>query len=321
MTGEGVSVVICAKNEVVNLKRFLPPILNQRYNPYEVIVVDDWSTDETSEVLSELVEKHPNLRSVKPRIDKPGKKYALSVGVSCARFDNILVTDADCVPISSFWIAHMMQPINAEFDITVGVAPFTSRPGLIPTFAAHENIMTYLQYSSAILLGRPYMAVGRNLAYRKHLFQDRSEDRIIGGDDDLMLNSVLDRTMCLVNDRNALMLSDPPIHLLEFLQQKRRHVSTSWHYTWASRIRLSIFAATHWASHLGCIYLLLYTSLYPVAFGLWIIRALTMIYILQDAVPMLRSRYFKSMFIVDLLYIFYYPLLAVFLISKPSSKW
>ena len=46
-----ISVIICAKNEAVNLKKKLPKVLQQRYSNFEVIVIDDHSSDETRQVI------------------------------------------------------------------------------------------------------------------------------------------------------------------------------------------------------------------------------------------------------------------------------
>ena len=55
------SVVICARNESENLRRNLPTILKQDYPDFEVIVINDGSTDESEDLLSALEEEYPNL--------------------------------------------------------------------------------------------------------------------------------------------------------------------------------------------------------------------------------------------------------------------
>ena len=59
---KGISVVICARNEAKNLERFLPLILEQNYPKFEVVVVNDCSTDHTEELLSELKVTYEKLR-------------------------------------------------------------------------------------------------------------------------------------------------------------------------------------------------------------------------------------------------------------------
>ncbi|HLP20258.1 MAG TPA: glycosyltransferase, partial [Chitinophagales bacterium] len=105
------SIVICAKNEAENLKRYLKVVLIQQYKQYEVIVVNDQSTDNTIDVLVDYYMRNTNLKivNITPEEKKPyeGKKYALQRGIDIATFDTIVVTDADCRPATTMWLAKM----------------------------------------------------------------------------------------------------------------------------------------------------------------------------------------------------------------------
>jgi chlorobactene glucosyltransferase len=93
-----VSVIVPARNEERNLPRLLPTLINQRYPNYEVIVVDDSSTDATPRVLSEWRARDGRLRLVhgEPLPEGwRGKPWAMSQGVKAARGEWLLFTDAD----------------------------------------------------------------------------------------------------------------------------------------------------------------------------------------------------------------------------------
>ena len=78
-----VSVIICAKNEVNNLRKYLPLWMEQAYHDFEVIVVNDCSWDETEDFLKEEKKKYPLLKVVTiPEQDKyrHGKKFAVEIG-------------------------------------------------------------------------------------------------------------------------------------------------------------------------------------------------------------------------------------------------
>src|SRR5690349_10379152 len=88
-----VSVIICAKNEVNNLRKFLPSVLDQSYPDFEVIVVNDGSWDETGEYLKEINPNYSNLKIVSlPEQDKykHGKKFALALGIKAAKNEKLL---------------------------------------------------------------------------------------------------------------------------------------------------------------------------------------------------------------------------------------
>ena len=110
-----VSIIVCAFNEEANLKKNLPLLLNQDYNkngkPYfEVVVVNDNSEDDTFYFLNEMEKEHAHLHVLhltqKAKLI-PGKKFPLSMGIKSARFDKLLLTDADCTPASDQWLSSM----------------------------------------------------------------------------------------------------------------------------------------------------------------------------------------------------------------------
>mgnify|MGYP000085037227 CR=1 FL=1 len=113
-----ISVIICAKNEAENLQDHLPYILQQQYDDYEVIVVNDASTDDTAKVLNEFQQEHTHLRVLTIHANEErsmrGKKYALSKGIEAAKYDLLLLTDADCRPSSEHWVERMQAYIGGN---------------------------------------------------------------------------------------------------------------------------------------------------------------------------------------------------------------
>ena len=113
------SIIICARNEAENLRRYLPAVLAQQFEqPWELLVVDDASEDETMAVLPFFQKKNPGRMRVL-RIDQKvfaGKKHALAQGIAAAKHDHLLLTDADCLPASPRWLAHIAAMLTAKSD-------------------------------------------------------------------------------------------------------------------------------------------------------------------------------------------------------------
>ena len=192
-----VSVIICAKNEANNLSRFLPLVLDQNYPDFEVIVVNDSSTDNTEALLNELSGKFKNLRFTNiPENEKfkHGKKLALTVGIKAAMHENLLFIDADCYPADREWIRLMSGRFTKQKTIVLGYGRYERRKGLLNILIRYETVFTAIQYFSFSIKGKPYMGVGRNLAYNKSLFFNNkgfaSHYHIQTGDDDLFINEV-----------------------------------------------------------------------------------------------------------------------------------
>lgn len=96
-----VSVLIPARNEESNIRRCLESLLHQSYTNYEIVVLDDLSTDRTWEIISEYARRYPELlRAVKgaplPR-GWCGKTHAMQLLSQHAQGDYLLFTDADTV--------------------------------------------------------------------------------------------------------------------------------------------------------------------------------------------------------------------------------
>src|SRR5690606_18972181 len=167
--GEPVSIIICAKNEAENLRLNLPSVLAQRYTndagytQFEVVVADDASTDHTQDVLSGLQKEYRNLRVVTITAGEvrtlPGKKYALGKAVAAAKYDILLMTDADCQPASTIWLEQMAQPFSDGKVAVAGYGQYVTEDSLLNSFTRWETVHTFLQFSSYAKAGKPYMAV------------------------------------------------------------------------------------------------------------------------------------------------------------------
>ncbi|WP_431137326.1 glycosyltransferase [Psychroserpens mesophilus] len=250
-----VSVIICAKNEAENLKEFLPLILAQTYSNFEVILINDNSTDDTLDVMEDFKEKHNNIKivNVKP-IEKfwGNKKYALTLGIKAAKNDFLLFTDADCKPLSNYWIQAMSSHFTKEKSIVLGYGAYKKIKGsFINKLIRYETFLTAIQYLSYAKLGQPYMAVGRNLAYRKQQFFEANgfmqHMHIKSGDDDLFINQIANASnteICISKD--SFTQSIPKQTFKNWILQKRRHISTANHY----KLKHKLFLATFYSSQL-----------------------------------------------------------------------
>lgn len=261
-----VSVIICAKNEAANLRLNLPSILTQRYRNdagkplYEVIVVNDASTDDTAAVLEDIKSKYDHLRIItigaNEQRNLPGKKYALNKGVNAATHQHLLFTDADCMPAGDDWLRLMTAPLAAGKQIVVGYGKYRQAGSILNAFVRWETIHTFLQYSSYTLAGKPYMAVGRNLACNKGIWLSAEKahiwSQLPSGDDDLLMQTMAtgDNTV-IIADPAAFTLTDAKTTWSSWARQKQRHMSTGKYYRPDIKALLSIYASSHAAMWLS----------------------------------------------------------------------
>ena len=243
-----ISIIICAKNEFQNLKRNLPLILSQNYFEFEVIVVNDHSTDESSFYLEEISQKNKNLVVVDLNdsvTDTLGKKFALTLGIKTAKYEHLLLTDADCIPNSKNW-ANMMSSNFVNSEIIIGYGAYTKTKGFLNKLIRFDTFQVALQYLSYALAGFPYMGVGRNLAYKKSLFFKNkgfaSHLHIASGDDDLFIQEIVPkRTVSIEISDSSHTTSEVLGTWQAWIYQKRRHLSASSMYKNRFKILLSIY--------------------------------------------------------------------------------
>lgn len=244
---KGCSVIICARNERFNLEHYLQTLLVQDYPLFEVIVVDDESEDGTREVIERYVNLDSRVRmTFVPKNARVGssKKLALTLGAKAARYDYLLLTDADCRPESPRWISEMMNGFSdPKTDVVLGFGAYFQERGALNRLIQFDTLFNGLHYLGAAVCGHPYMGVGRNLAYRKEaFFRCGGFSRLMtlrAGDDDLIVNKLARKAnTAVVCTPESITWSMPETSLKAWLRQKRRHLSVSPNYRMVSKIRL-----------------------------------------------------------------------------------
>lgn len=248
-----ISVIVCAKNEEENVSKFIPLLIQQDYPDFEIILIDDASSDNTLEVFEEFEKNHSNVRLVKVQNNEAfwgNKKFALTLGIKAAKKEYLLFTDADCYPTSKDWIAEMSSHFTMQKTIVLGYGAYEKVPNsFLNKLIRFETLLTAVQYFSWARLGFPYMGIGRNLAYKKEEFFNVNgfidHMKIRSGDDDLFINQAANKkntTVCYTP--NSFTYSEPKTTFKEWFAQKRRHVSTASFYKPFDKIQLGLFYLT-----------------------------------------------------------------------------
>lgn len=116
MKNPKVSVIIPAYNEEKTLRRCLESVLNQTYKNYEVIVVDNNSTDKTKEIIKKFQDKNKKVRYAFERYRSRGA--ARNAGIKVAQGEIIAMTDSDCI-VPENWIKELTKPIIYENETAV----------------------------------------------------------------------------------------------------------------------------------------------------------------------------------------------------------
>lgn len=325
-----VSVIICARDEAENLAKNLPGTLVQQYRTtHEVIVIDDNSFDESKYILEEYGKEFKQLQIIELKQEAkfiPGKKYPLSVGIKTAKYEVLLLTDADCVPASEYWIEKMQEGYSDDVEIVLGYGAYYKKKGVLNKIIRWETFHTALQYLSYAKAGWAYMGVGRNLSYKKSVFFRHkgfsSHNHLASGDDDLFINkAATKKNVAIVIDKDAFTLSEPAKTFSEWVRQKVRHHTTGRYYKVYHKILLGLYSLSHFLYYPLFIAGLLFFE-WKIVLSVFAVRLLLQIIVFYKIMKKLNEDDLFIWFILlDVWMFFYYLIFSVSLFKKPGVNW
>lgn len=334
---EGVTVLVAAHNEFHNLKVLIPKLFEQDYSKFDVMIVNDRSTDRTKRLLEEMMEVYPKLRSVTVKYTPKhvtSKKFALTLGIKVAKNDIILLTDADCIPSTDQWIRKMTAPVREDNKtFSLGFSGYEVKSSLLNKWIQFETLLTALFYVSFGLWKFPFMGVGRNLCYRRSFFMEANGFKGIwhleGGDDDLFVNQyATGRNTSIVLDPEANTTSIPKETWKEYMVQKKRHLHAGKYYRSGDQGKIGMFPLSHGFFWIGGVGLLIYFGIgqqweqFSAVFGIILLRSYLVFRIFNSASKtILGSTPPMNVLINDFMYLGYFWVLGSASYQEKNIQW
>ena len=321
-----VSVIVCARNEVNNLRKYIHVVLEQVYPDFEVIVVNDCSWDESGIYLEEIQNKYKHLKIVTIKEQEKyrhAKKFALTLGIKSAKNDILLFTDADCMPASSTWIRDMHAHFNSGTEIVLGYGSYRKEKGFLNKMIRFDTFFIALQYFSFALTGMPYMGVGRNLSYRKSLFFGTKgfarHYHLLSGDDDLFVNeNATDKNTEIEIQPDSFTYSDPKKTFGEWFRQKARHIGTGRYYKGMHKFLLFMNSFSGILFFISLIALLILRYDWRIVLSLYIVKILVELPVFYLSSKKLQES--DLVWLFPVLEFFYTLLQPVFFFSNLVTK-
>ncbi len=227
---ELVSVVVAVRNEADTLPDLIRTLARQTYsvNRFEIILIDDHSTDQTARVISTLQHTYSTMSFVTRLSSGTGKKSALTDGIQLAKGSIILTTDADCL-LPETWIQRMVNSFRSNTNMVVGMVK-------IEAGSAFFGTLQFLEFASVMGSGisflswrLPIMCNGASLAFRKDVFINlhgyEGNSHIQSGDDEFLMRKIESKhpgTIEFLSHQDCVVRTHPQKSMGDFFQQRLR---------------------------------------------------------------------------------------------------
>ncbi len=335
-----VSIIVAARNEEKTIGHLLECLLNQTYSNFEIIIINDRSTDSTNTIIAEFQKKNAVIKRLDITTipdDMPAKKNALRAGIEASAGDILCFTDADCFPPPA-WVQELVRQFEPEVGLVAGFSPYTipteivSMDGILERmffkFIGYEEFRAAIWSSGAIGWNIGWLCTGRNLAYRRIVYDEvggfEKIKQSISGDDDLFLQLIRKQTewdIRYLKSDQSFVPTLPPMNFRAFVEQRKRHFSASKIFSFQMML---FFFFYHFAN------LLLFLSPFLFLFNLisfsLVIESVG-IKLCADALLFSSSarifdgpKYYSSFIIMELLYVLYNSLIGPLGIFK-KFEW
>ena len=220
-----VSVVVPSNNQADNLEKNLPLILEQNYKDFEVIVVNEASTDDTEEVIKKLQAKYSHLRTTfvpASTREISLRKLSLTLGIRAAWSEWIIITSAYARPATADWIKQMASHAQDNIDIILGYARYQSEQSKESSSGQRNN---YERFKSQLLYYRAAYngnAIGGDAGNHLH---------VPSGECDLLIQDIAQKgNAAIVIHPNAIItenpFSQPIFENMRILRREKLHKSS-----------------------------------------------------------------------------------------------
>lgn len=227
---ELVTLIVPFRNEAANLPALLSSLIKQDLNSekWEVVFVNDHSTDESAELISKWISLHIAIRATLLHAEGTGKKNAITEGIHQASGEIILTTDADCeLPVN--WISSMRNSFVRGTHMVVGVVRMKQSTSLFSKMQVIEFSSLIGSGLAMLKLGFPIFCNGASLGYRKLTFEEvggySDNIHIASGDDEFLMRKILKRYpngISIVNNLTAAPTTLTQPNLAAFISQRVR---------------------------------------------------------------------------------------------------
>ncbi|CAM1358629.1 Glycosyl transferase family 2 [Tenacibaculum sediminilitoris] len=169
-----VSVIVYVKNNADVLIDSIQNLTKQKYSSFEIVLVNNASSDNSLDIIETLQKKHSNIKVVNVENTEAfwgNKKYALTLGVKAATHEHLLFTEINSKALSKNWIHEIASNFSQENTIVIGYQKLKRKKNSFSNLLIRFNhLLRTIQSLSFVKFRNPYNATNHNFAYTKSVF-------------------------------------------------------------------------------------------------------------------------------------------------------
>ncbi len=253
---------------------------------------------------------------------------AITIGIKASRKELLVFTDADCKAMSNRWLKKIQENFTKEKSIVLGYGGYFPKFSLLNNYIRYDTLIIAIQYLSYKLAGKPYMGVGRNLAYRKSFFFEKkgfaSHYHLLSGDDDLFVNENANKSNTAIEiSEESHTRSIPADSLKQWIKQKKRHMSTGKYYKGIHKLLLGGEQFSRFLYYASFVFLVSKNVLTIYVIYAFIFRTIIQMVIIKNAMIRLKEKHLllTSLFFDILSVIFNFYLYISIRFRRRRHQW
>src|SRR5690606_7103528 len=254
VNNEPVSVILYTKNQADRLAQSLDNLLNQQYHTFEIVVVNNASTDETSDILKAYAEQFPNINIVDVKNNEAfwgSTKYALTLGIKASKYNHLIFTDTDKTLVSSNWLTSMSATFTEKKELVMGVELLSRKKGFFNKIVRFRHISNQQWNISLTKSGKPIGIPLNNVGYTKNIFfENQGYIRFMNYfqyTHELFFSETTNRTntaVCLAEESFSYI--EPPENRAEFIRQSAEERIIHKEFGWGCGFLKGMYSISVW---------------------------------------------------------------------------
>jgi len=316
-----VSVVMVAKDAAGVLLKTLPKYLDQQYDNFEVVVVNDNSQDDTKLLIVEYQQQYSNLKLVE--LDSAvttirGEKFALSMGLRCASHPYYIVTNPEYAPTSTHWLEKMAGNFENDKQIVLGYSTFEKKKSPFNRLLHFDNLLNAVQFFSLAQIHSTYRGDSKNMGFTEQAFAQQrgfaSHNHIRYGVEDIFISRAANKKNTAIEfSPDAITVLQRDVRHHKWLDHKQGLYYTRHFNTLKNRLLLGLYAIVNLLFYVGLVFAILLSvgnvTLLSITLGILALRMISQYLVFGFAAKKLNEKQIiPGLLLYDLLFAVLNPL-------------